>query len=95
MFQNIKILLKKWNWTIIVSKKWTEKDISNVASKIASTSDFKKIENGKAVFVNYKGVRVGAIKTNGKIGTVFPDGTKQPYIVKRGEHTDNRKNLRL
>ncbi len=30
------------------------------------------------IFGEYKGVRVGAIKTNGKIGTVFPDGTKQP-----------------
>ena len=24
------------------------------------------------------GVRVGVIKTNGEIGTIFPDATKQP-----------------
>nr|MDH3082442.1 hypothetical protein [Bacillus subtilis] len=28
------------------------------------------------IFGEYKGVRVGVIKTNGEIGTIFPDATK-------------------
>ena len=38
----------------------------------------KGIKDGEAVFAKYKGVRVGIIKTNGNIATVFPDYKMQP-----------------
>lgn len=35
------------------------------------------MDNGRAIFGEYKAVRFGVIKTN-EIGTNFPDATKQP-----------------
>ncbi|UUD43175.1 EndoU domain-containing protein [Bacillus pumilus] len=57
---------------------WTESDITSAVAKIAESSDFSKMENGVTIFGEYKGVRVGVIKTNGEVGTIFPDATKQP-----------------
>ena len=39
--------------------------------------------DGKAFFGVYKGVRVGVIKTNGKIATVFPDADQSTVLKKR------------
>ncbi|ATP92917.1 transposase [Bacillus altitudinis] len=57
---------------------WTESDIAAAGAKIVESPDFSKVENGVAIFGEYKGVRVGVIKTNGEVGTIFPDATKQP-----------------
>ncbi|HHQ0250789.1 TPA: T7SS effector LXG polymorphic toxin [Listeria innocua] len=57
---------------------WTKKDIERAGQHIASQSNFIDAKNGEIIFGYYKGVRVGVIKTDGKIGTIFPDGTKQP-----------------
>ncbi|WP_208586111.1 EndoU domain-containing protein [Gracilibacillus suaedae] len=57
---------------------WTESDIVAAGTKISNSPEFLKAENGVAIFGGYNGVRVGVIKTNGEIGTIFPDATKQP-----------------
>ncbi|CGF80664.1 membrane protein [Streptococcus pneumoniae] len=57
---------------------WTESDITAAGAKIAELPGFANTENGVAIFGEYNGVRVGVIKTNGEIGTIFPDATKQP-----------------
>ncbi|MCR1990831.1 T7SS effector LXG polymorphic toxin [Bacillus subtilis] len=57
---------------------WTESDIAAAGAKIAELPEFANAENGVTIFGEYKGVRVGVIKTNGEIGTIFPDATKQP-----------------
>ncbi|WP_228463392.1 T7SS effector LXG polymorphic toxin [Listeria seeligeri] len=57
---------------------WTKKDIENAGQHIANQSNFADAKNGEVVFGEYNGVRVGVIKTDGNIGTIFPDGTKQP-----------------
>lgn len=33
---------------------------------------------GVAVFGEYNGVKVGVIRTKGKMSTIFPDATSQP-----------------
>ena len=57
-------------------KSWKQADIIKAAEFVASRH--KGIKDGEAVFANYKGVRVGIIKTNGNIATVFPDYKMQP-----------------
>ncbi|OEH81125.1 hypothetical protein BCR26_17615 [Enterococcus rivorum] len=57
---------------------WTGKDIETAGQQIASQPNFSSAKNGEVIFGDYNGVRVGVIKTDGKIGTIFPDGTKQP-----------------
>lgn len=57
---------------------WRESDIAVAGVKIAELPEFANAENGVTIFGEYKGVRVGVIKTNAEIGTIFPDATKQP-----------------
>lgn len=57
---------------------WTESDIAAAGAWISELPEFAKAKNGVAIFGEYNGVRVGVIKTNGEIGTIFPDATKQP-----------------
>ena len=52
---------------------WTEKDIRRAGEHVAGLKTNRHVPDGKAVFGMYKGVRVGVIRTHGKIGTVFPD----------------------
>lgn len=54
-------------------KSWSSKDIKRAGKHVTSLITNKKTPNGKTMFGVYKGVRVGVIKTHGRIGTVFPD----------------------
>ena len=54
-------------------KNWSNKDIKKAGEQVASQKCNKNKKDGQVMFGNYKGVRVGVIKTNGKIGTIFPD----------------------
>jgi len=54
-------------------KSWTTKDIRRAGEQVAGLKGNRHMPDGKAFFGVYKGVRVGVIKTNGKIATVFPD----------------------
>ncbi|WP_090997686.1 WXG100 family type VII secretion target [Bacillus sp. 491mf] len=47
-------------------------------TKVAELTEFASAENGVTIFGEYNGVRVGVIKTDGEIGTIFPDATQQP-----------------
>jgi hypothetical protein len=61
-------------------KSWTERDVRKAGLHVAGLKKNRNIPDGKIVFGMYKGVRVGIMRTNGKIATIFPDN-KQP--VKR------------
>lgn len=64
-------------------KNWTDKDIKRAGSHVASLKGNRHVSDGVIVYGNYKGVRVGVIRTNGKISTVFPDSDQTSVINKR------------
>lgn len=43
----------------------------------------RHVPDGKAVYGVYKSVRVGVIRINGKIATVFPDADQSSVLKKR------------
>ena len=57
---------------------WSETDIANAGNYVGNLSGNVNVADGVAVFGEYNGVRVGVIRTNGKISTIFPDATSQP-----------------
>ena len=59
-----------------------KKDIRRAGKHVASLKTNKHTTNEKAMFGIYKGVKVGVIKTHGRIGTVFPD-SNQNSIYRR------------
>lgn len=63
-------------------KTWTEKDIRKAGEHVAGLKCNRRVPNGKTIFGVYKGVRVGVIRTNGKIAAVFPD-SEQASVLKR------------
>ena len=63
---------------------WTTKDIKHAGEHVANLKGNKHVKDGVIVFGNWKGVRVGVIRTHGKIGTIFPD-SKQ-LLKKRGRN---------
>ena len=58
-------------------KSWNSKDIRHAGEHVANLKGNKNAKDGTTVWGTWKGVRVGVIRTNGKIATVFPD-SKQP-----------------
>lgn len=56
---------------------WTSKDIKHAGEHVAKLKKNRHTPDGVPVFGMWKGVRVGVIRTHGKIGTIFPD-SKQP-----------------
>lgn len=64
-------------------KSWSENDIRRAGEHVAGLKSNRKIPNGKAIYGVYKGVRVGVIRTNGKIATVFPDANQSLVLKKR------------
>lgn len=64
-------------------KSWTSKDIRHAGEHVAGLKGNRHVPNGKAVYGVYKGVRVGVIRTNGKIATVFPDADQSLVFKKR------------
>ena len=59
-------------------KSWSRADIMKAGEYVGNLSENRDAVDGMAVYGSYKGVRVGVIRTNGKISTIFPDATKQP-----------------
>lgn len=55
-----------------------ELDKYGIEYHVANLKGNRHGKDGEAVFGIWKGVRVGIIRTNGKIATIFPD-SKQPY----------------
>ena len=61
---------------------WSPKDIIRAGEHVAGLKKNRHVPDGKIVYGMYKGVRVGIIRTNGKIATVFPDSI-QPVKRRR------------
>ena len=62
-------------------KSWREKDIEKAGIHVAKLPSNRHTPDGNPVFGMYHKVRVGVIRTNGKIATIFPD-LKQPPLKK-------------
>jgi hypothetical protein len=63
-------------------KSWTEKDIRHAGEHVAGLKSNRHVADGIKVYGVYKGVRVGIIRTNGKISTIFPD-SNQSFVLRR------------
>lgn len=63
-------------------KNWSAKDIKKAGTHVASLKANKHVSNGTVMFGMYNKVRVGVIKTNGVVSTIFPDSI-QPKIKRR------------
>lgn len=64
-------------------KSWTDKDIRRAGEHVAGLKENRKKPDGVRVYGVYKGVRVGIIKTRGKIATVFPDSDQSSVIWRK------------
>jgi hypothetical protein len=62
---------------------WSEKDIRHAGEHVAGLKKNRSVPDGVRVYGVYKGVKVGIIKTNGKIATVFPDADQKSVIKRR------------
>ncbi|MBQ4512857.1 MAG: EndoU domain-containing protein [Anaerolineaceae bacterium] len=62
---------------------WSEKDIRRAGEHVAGLKSNRHSPNGATMWGVYKGVRVGAIKTYGKIATVFPDYDQSTMIRRK------------
>ena len=63
-------------------KNWGEKDIRRAGEHVAGLRKNRRVPSGQKIYGVYKGVRVGVIRTNGKIATVFPD-SDQSSVIRR------------
>jgi len=59
-------------------KNWSDSKIKEAGNYVANLPDNKNLPDGVIGYGEYDGVRVGIIKTDGKIGTIFPDADLQP-----------------
>lgn len=64
-------------------KSWTEKDIRRAGEHVASLKANRRVADGIRVYGVYKGVKVGIIKTCGKIATVFPDSDQRSVLRRK------------
>lgn len=67
-------------------KTWKEKDIRRAGEHVAGLKSNRHVPSGKIIYGNYKGVRVGVIRTHGKIATVFPDSNQGPALRRRNRN---------
>ena len=64
-------------------RSWTERDIRHAGEHVAGLKANRKVADGVAVYGVYKGVKVGVIKTHGKIATVFPDSNQNSVLRRK------------
>ena len=64
-------------------KSWTQRDMVRAGEHVSQLKHNRGVRNGTVIWGVYKGVRVGVIKTNGQIATIFPDRLYQPGKKKR------------
>ncbi|UEC21374.1 EndoU domain-containing protein [Clostridium septicum] len=57
---------------------WSNDKIKDAGEYVANLPENINAVDGNIIFGEYDGVRVGVIKTDGKIGTIFPDADMQP-----------------
>ena len=61
---------------------WDVNEISDAGKYVSSLPDNVNAADGAAVFGDYKGVRVGVIKTDGKVATIFPDEIQSSRVIR-------------
>lgn len=64
-------------------RSWTAKDIRRAGEHVAGLKSNRHSPDGIGIFGVYKGVRVGVIKTHGKIATVFPDSNQNSVLRRK------------
>ena len=57
-------------------KDWTSKDIKHAGEHVAALKGNRHVKDGIKIWGMWKGVRVGVIRTYGKIATIFPDSNQ-------------------
>lgn len=62
---------------------WKPQDIRRAGEHVAGLKKNHHVPNGKPIWGVYKGVRVGVIRTNGKISTIFPDSNQAPVLRRK------------
>lgn len=65
-------------------KSWTAKDIKRAGEHVAGQKHNRRTPDGKPIYGVYNGVRVGVIRTKGRISTIFPD-VDQSSVVRKGK----------
>lgn len=63
-------------------KSWSSKDIKKAGEHVSKLKKNRHAPNGKPVYGTYKGVRVGIIKRDGVVRSVFPSYNQSPAIQK-------------
>ncbi len=64
-------------------KSWMTRDIVKAGEHVASLKSDQGAPDGVTMWGAYKGVRVGVIKTNGRVATVFPDENQTAVLKGR------------
>ena len=64
-------------------KNWTQKDMVRAGEHVSKLKSNKHTKDGVPMYGVYKGVRVGVIRTNGHIATIFPDSNQSGLSKKR------------
>lgn len=64
-------------------KSWSQRDMVRAAEHVTGLRINRITRDGITMWGVYKGVRIGVIKTNGQIATVFPDSRFQPDPSRR------------
>ncbi|WP_354093275.1 EndoU domain-containing protein [Clostridium gasigenes] len=57
---------------------WSEHDIVNAGEYVGNLKENINVIDGVVSYGEVNGVRVGVIRNNGQISTIFPDATMQP-----------------
>lgn len=65
-------------------KSWAAEDIKHAGEHVAGLKHNRNTPDGKAIFGVYKSVRVGVIRTKGRIATIFPD-VDQSSVFRKGK----------
>ena len=64
-------------------KNWAQKDMVRAGEHVSKLKSNKHTKDGVPMYGVYKGVRVGVIRTNGHIATIFPDSNQSGLSKKR------------
>lgn len=67
-------------------KSWIARDINRAGEHVAGLKHNRNTPDGKPIFGVYKGVKVGVIRTKGKIATIFPD-VNQSSVIRKGTNS--------
>lgn len=64
-------------------KSWTTNDVVKAGEHVASLKSNQGAADGTTMWGIYKGIRVGVIKTGGKVATVFPAEDQSEALKRR------------